>query len=151
MNKVQLLGRICHDLELKTSGENKYTRFNVAINRRYTKEDGTRDADFIGCVAWNNSAETIVKYFKKGNQIGIVGRLQSGSYDDQDGKKRYTTDVIVEEFDFVEKKSDERPAPEYVGKTDAEIVRDVVAEQDPFAQFGAEKGTGVVQESELPF
>lgn len=148
MNKVQLLGRICHDLEIKEAGENKYTRFNLAVNRRYTKEDGTRDADFISCVAWNNSAETIVKHFKKGNQIGIVGRLQTGSYEGTDGQKRYTTDTIIEEFDFVEKKSDERPAPEYSGKTDSEIVRDVVAEQDPFEAMGQRVA---IDQNDLPF
>lgn len=148
MNKVQLLGRICHDLEIKEAGENKYTRFNLAVNRRYTKEDGTRDADFISCVAWNNSAETIVKHFKKGNQIGIVGRLQTGSYEGTDGQKRYTTDIIIEEFDFVEKKSDERPAPEYSGKTDSEIVRDVVTEQDPFEAMGQRVA---IDQNDLPF
>lgn len=141
MNKVQLLGRICNDLELKQVGENKYTRFSVAVNRRYTKEDGTREADFISCVAWNNSAETIVKYFKKGNQIGIVGRIQTGSFEKENGDKTYTTDIIIEEFDFVEKKSDERPAPEYTETTQKE--------EDPFKKFGQENGTGITED--LPF
>lgn len=142
MNKVQLLGRICNDLELKQSGENKYTRFSIAVNRRYTKEDGTREADFISCVAWNKSAETIVNYFKKGNQIGIVGRIQTGSYEKEDGSKSYTTDIIIEEFDFVEKKSEERPAPEYTETTQKE--------DDPFKKFGQENGTGIT-DSNLPF
>lgn len=146
MNKVSLLGRICNDLELKETGENKYIRFSLAVNRRYENEDGKRDADFISCVAWNGSAETIQKYFKKGSQIGINGRIQTGSYDKEDGTKAYTTDVIVEDFDFVDKKTDERPAPEYTGKTDTEIVKEV-AESDPFAEMGEK----VSSESELPF
>lgn len=143
MNKVQLLGRICHDLELKEAGENKYTRFNVAVNRRYTKEDGTREADFISAVAWNKSAETIVKHFKKGHQIGIVGRIQTGSYEKEDGSKAYTTDIIIEEFDFIEKKTEEKPAPEYTGTTQKE--------DDPFAKFGEANGTGIISDSDLPF
>lgn len=112
MNKVCLNGRICHDLELRDAGEHQYTRFNVAVNRRIVKEDGTRDADFISCVAWNKSAEIINQYFKKGSLIGIEGRLQTGSYEKENGDKVYTTDVIVENFDFLEKK-ESRPAPEY--------------------------------------
>ena len=142
MNKVELLGRICHDLELKEAGENKYTRFNLAVNRRYAKEDGTREADFISVIAWNKGAETIVKHFKKGHQIGIVGRLQTGSYEKEDGTKAYTTDVIVEEFDFVEKKNEERPTPEYTGP---------VEQKDPFAMFGEANGTGIISDSDLPF
>lgn len=146
MNKVSLLGRICNDLEVKEAGDNKYVRFSLAVNRRYENEDGKRDADFISCVAWNGSAETIQKYFKKGSQIGISGRIQTGSYDKEDGSKAYTTDVIIEDFDFVDKKTDDRPAPEYTGKTDTEIVNEV-AESDPFADMGEK----VSSESELPF
>lgn len=147
MNKVSLLGRICQDLELKEVGENKYTRFTLAVNRNYTKEDGTREADFISCVAWNKSAETITKYFKKGSQIGLNGRIQTGSYEREDQTKVYTTDIIVEDFDFVDKKVDERPAPEYTGKTNAEVVADVVNNNDPFETMGQIVAT----ESDLPF
>lgn len=113
MNKVCLNGRICNDLELRKSGENTYLRFNIAVNRKVVKEDGTKDADFISCVAWNKTAEIITQYLKKGSLIGIEGRIQTGSYDREDGSKAYTTDVIVESFDFLEKKSEGRPAPEY--------------------------------------
>ena len=61
MNRVVLVGRICNDTELRESGENKYIRFTTAVNRRVAKEDGTRDADFISCVAWNKTAEVIKK------------------------------------------------------------------------------------------
>lgn len=114
MNKVNLIGRICNDLELNQSGENKYTRFTLAVNRTYVNEDGTRPADFISCVAWNKLAEVMNEHLKKGSQIGVSGKIQTGSYDRQDGTKAYTTDIIVEGFDFLEKKEG-RPAPEYAG------------------------------------
>lgn len=148
MNKVSLLGRMCADLELKEAGENKYSRFTIAVNRRYTNEEGERDADFISCVAWNKTAENLVKFFKKGNQIALTGRIQTGSYDREDGSKAYTTDVIVEEFDFVDKKGDERPAPEYTGKTDSEIVAEVVNNDDPYSAMGEKVAT---DNTELPF
>ena len=128
MNRVVLVGRICNDTELRESGENKYIRFTTAVNRRVAKEDGTRDADFISCVAWNKTAEVINQYFKKGSLIALEGRIQTGSYDDKDGNKRLTTDVIVENFTFTEKKEG-RPAPEY---TDTPAKQ----EEDVFSQFG---------------
>lgn len=150
MNKVMLNGRICHDLEIREAGENKYIRFNVAVSRKFTKEDGTRDADFISCVAWNKTSEIINQYFKKGSLIGIVGRLQTGSYEKQDGTKGYTTDVIIEEFDFLEKKSEGRPAPEYTDapKTQAEALEKVMKEEDPFASFANEVE---LDDSQFPF
>ena len=90
MNKVCLNGRICQDLELRETGENKYTRFSLAVNRRVTKEDGTRDADFINCVSWNKTAEVMVEHLKKGSLIGIEGRIQTGSYENDKGDKVYT-------------------------------------------------------------
>ena len=147
MNKVELLGRMCVDLELKEAGENKYTRFSLAVNRRYTNEEGERNADFISCVAWNKTAEKLVKFFKKGNQVALTGRIQTGSYEREDGSKAYTTDVIIEEFDFVDKKGDERPAPEYTGKTDSEIVAEVVNNEDPYSAMGEK----VARDNELPF
>ena len=131
MNKVCLNGRICQDLELRETGENKYTRFSLAVNRRVTKEDGTRDADFISCVSWNKTAEVMVEHLKKGSLIGIEGRIQTGSYENDKGDKVYTTDVIVENFDFLEKKEG-RPAPEYT----EESKKEEKEETDPFAEFG---------------
>ena len=102
INQVILLGRICNDIELKQTQKNKsYTRFSLAVNRK-GKDKGT---DFISCLAWEKTAEFIQKYMKKGSQICISGRLQTGQYDDKDGKRIYTTDVIVEEVDFADSKS----------------------------------------------
>lgn len=130
MNRVVLVGRICNDTELRESGQNKYIRFNVAVNRRVTREDGKRDADFISCVAWNKTAEVINQYFKKGSLIALEGRIQTGSYEKDNGEKVYTTDVIVENFTFTEKK-ESRPAPEYAG-----VVETNNTNEDVFSQFG---------------
>lgn len=103
INQVILLGRICNDIELKQTQNNKsYTRFSLAVNRK-GKDKST---DFISCLAWENTAKFIQKYMKKGSQICISGRLQTGKYEDKDAKMVYTTDVIVEEVDFADSKSE---------------------------------------------
>ncbi len=140
MNKVILLGRITAKPEIRYTGSNvPYVRFTVAVNRQFNNQDGTRDADFINIIAWRKQAEVICNYFDKGNQIAIEGRLQTGSYDGQDGNKRYTTDVVLEQFHFVESKaaransaSTESP----YDYQDATPVNDVNVEDDPFADFG---------------
>lgn len=126
MNKVQLIGRLTSDPELRyTESEKAFTRITVAVNRKFKKDDESKDADFISVVAWDKKAEIINEYFKKGNRIAIVGRIQTGSYDKSDGTRGYTTDVIIEDFDFIETKSkDDRPAPEYTES------------DDPFSDFG---------------
>ena len=99
MNKVVLIGRLTKDPELRYAAGSgtAVTRFTIAVNRQFKKDE----ADFISCVAWNKTAETIAKYFTKGRPIAIVGHMQTGSYDAQDGTKRYTTDVAVESFEFI--------------------------------------------------
>ena len=107
MNKVQLVGRLTRDPEIRYSqGENATAtaRFSVAVNRRFKNSEGNYDADFINCVAFGKSAEFVEKYFKKGMAIGLTGRIQTGSYTNKDGQKVYTTDVVVEETEFVESK-----------------------------------------------
>lgn len=99
MNKVILIGRLTKDPELRfTAGSGMaVSRFTVAVNRR-KKEDG---ADFINCVAWGKTAETISQYLTKGRQVAISGSIRTCRYDAQDGTKRYTTDVAVESFEFI--------------------------------------------------
>lgn len=102
MNKVQLIGRVTKELELRrTQGGSAVTSFTLAVDRR--KQDGEKDTDFISCVAFSKTAEVLSKYVKKGHRLGLVGRIMTGSYE-RDGKKVYTTDVVVEDFDFLEKK-----------------------------------------------
>lgn len=108
MNKVELVGRLTRDPEVRyTQGENAsaIARFSVAVNRRFKNNEGNYEADFINCVAFGKAAEFIEKYFKKGMAIGITGRIQTGSYTNKDGVKVYTTDVVVEESEFVESKN----------------------------------------------
>ena len=105
MNSVQLVGRFTRDPEIKyTSGGSSVSRFSLAVDRRFKAEDGP-DADFINCVAFGKTAEFIEKYFHKGQRIGLNGRIQTGSYTNQEGKKVYTTDVVAENVEFVESKS----------------------------------------------
>lgn len=104
MNKVQLVGRLSRNPEVRyTQGENSMAiaRFTVAVDRRI-KKDGEQTADFISCVAFGKTAEFIERFFSKGRRIGLVGHIQTGSYDNKDGKKIYTTDVLVEEVEFVD-------------------------------------------------
>ena len=138
MNKVELVGRLTAEPELRyTESEKAYTRFTLAVNRKYKKDDESRDADFIPVVAWEKRAETICQYVKKGNRLGIVGRIQTGSYDKEDGSRGYTYDVIAEEFEFLESKGrDGRPEPEYNEP------------EDPFADFG---DNVEITDDDLPF
>ena len=108
MNKVVIIGRFTRDPEIKYStGENATAtaRFSLAVNRRFKNKEGNYDADFINCVAFGKTAEFIEKYFTKGMAIGITGRIQTGSYTNKEGQKVYTTDVVVEETEFVESKN----------------------------------------------
>ncbi len=107
MNKVELIGRLTRDPDIRyAAGDTPkcIARFSMAVNRKYHK-DGAVGADFISCVAFGKMAETFEKYCKKGMKIAITGHIQTGSYTKDDGTKVYTTDVVVEESEFCEKKS----------------------------------------------
>jgi single stranded DNA-binding protein (ssb) len=140
MNKVMLLGRLTAKPELRyTNGNTAFLRLTVAVNRTFTNSEGKREADFINVVAWRKQAETIAKFFDKGNQILIEGRLQTGSYDDKDGKKVYTTDVALDNFEFVDSKNksgaesfeyNNEPSPYDYQKNSVNV------ENDPFAEYG---------------
>lgn len=107
MNKVIIQGRITKELELKYSQSNMaILGFTLAVNRKYIKEGEERQADFIMCKAFGKTAENINNYFGKGKLILIEGRIQTGSYEKEDGTKVYTTDVIVDGFDFTGEKKD---------------------------------------------
>ena len=108
MNKVILIGRLARDPEMRTtmSGAN-VTRFTLAVSRPFQDQNGERGADFINCVAWRRQAENIAKYCVKGSQVAVEGRIQTGSYDAQDGTKRYTTDIICDNCTFLGTKNSE--------------------------------------------
>lgn len=112
MNKVMLCGRLTKDPEVRYSqGENAtcVARYSLAVDRKYSKGE-EKQADFINCVAFGKSGEFAEKYLKKGTKILVTGRIQTGSYE-KDGKKVYTTDVVVEEHEFCEGKKDSGDAP----------------------------------------
>ena len=116
MNKVELLGRLTRDPDIRYSNSEEsiaVARFNLAVERRHRK-DGQTEADFISCVAFGRRAEFAEKYLHKGTKIVLVGRIQTGNYTNQDGQKIYTTDVVAEEMYFAESKkegSDGRSEP----------------------------------------
>ena len=108
MNKVILTGRLTRDPETKYSNGSEsiaVTKFNLTVDRRQKKE-GEQNADFISCVAFRGGAESIGKWCRQGTRIAIEGRIQTGSYVNKDGQKVYTTDVIVESWEFAGGKSD---------------------------------------------
>lgn len=105
MNSVQLTGRLTRDPDVRyTDGGLSIARFTLAVNRRFKQENGP-DADFISCIAFGKTAEFIEKYFFQGRKMDMNGRIQTGSYTDKDGIKRYTTDIVVENVEFGESKS----------------------------------------------
>ena len=116
MNKVILIGRVVRDAEIRYSqGENPMAiaRYTLAVDRRF-KKDGEATADFINCIAFGKLGEFAEKYLKKGTKIAVSGRIQTGSYKNKDGNTVYTTDVVVEEQEFCESKSQnqqDRPKP----------------------------------------
>ena len=112
MNKTLLIGRTTKDPDIRyTQSEQPMTiaRFNLAVDRRFKKE-GEQSADFISCVAFGKTAEFIEKYVFKGTKIAVEGRIQTGSYTNNDGNKVYTTDVVVEQVEFAGAKTDSKSA-----------------------------------------
>lgn len=106
MNKVILIGRLTRDPELKfTAGSGvAVTTFTLAVDRKFKNKEGQREADFINIVAYGKTAETIANYLKKGRLIAVSGRIETRSYEGNDGQKKYYTDVVLDDFQFLEKK-----------------------------------------------
>ena len=106
MNKVILMGRLTRDPEVRYTQTNNtmVATFSLAVNRRFAREGDTQTADFINVVAWAKTGEFVSKYFKKGQQVAVIGRIQTRSWDDQNGQKRYVTEVVAEETYFADSK-----------------------------------------------
>ena len=140
MNRVMLIGRLTAKPELRYTGSNvPFARFTVAVNRTFTASNGQRETDFINCVIWRKQAENVCNYLDKGSLVSVEGRIQTGSYDDKDGNKRYTTDVVADNVQFLESKSQAQSrANNDVTPYDYQDapVNDVNIEEDPFADFG---------------
>jgi single-strand DNA-binding protein len=106
MNRVVLVGRLTRDPELKyTPSGVAVATFTLAVNRTFTNAQGEREADFINCVVWRKPAENVANFLKKGSLAGVDGRVQSRSYDGQDGKRVYVTEVVAESVQFLEPRS----------------------------------------------
>ena len=160
MNKVILIGRLTKDPEMRTTMSGMtVTRFTVAVNRTYQDQNGERGTDFINCVAWRKQAENIAKYCTKGTQVAVDGRIQTGSYDAQDGSKRYTTDIICDNVTFLGSKGDNN-TNSFVNNNyngNIETRNDNFSEssmptsditEDPFKDFGNEIA---LSDDDLPF
>lgn len=141
MNKAIIVGNLTKDPEQRTTPNGTaVTSFTVAVNRRYKSQDGQQQTDFINCVAWRSTAEFIAKYFTKGSRIGIVGTIQTRTYDDQNGNKRYVTEVVVDEAEFVTSKAQGAQKPtEQESKTADELFGEDLADFQP------------LDDAELPF
>lgn len=105
INNVVLVGRLTKDPDLRyTASGTGVATFTLAVNRNFTNQDGNRDADFINCVIWRKSAETLANYAKKGTLLGVIGRIQTRSYENQQGQRVYVTEVVAERFNYLEKR-----------------------------------------------
>lgn len=137
MNKWCGVGRLTKDPEIKlTSNQTQFCQFTLAVDRRFKDQNGNRQADFINCLAWKQTAVFIQKYFKKGSRIGVVGSIQTRSYE-KDGQKTFITEVVVDEAEFVEStnkdentEKKENEAPVEVEPNTGEVMED--AGQLPF-------------------
>jgi len=148
MNRVVLVGRLTKDPELRTTTNGtSQTRFTLAVNRRTAGPDGQREADFINCLAWRGTAEAIAKYLKKGRELAVEGRIQTGSYDAQDGTKRYPTEVVVDNFTFIGSGSGTNTNNDFDNGSSSDIATTDISE-DPFKDFGNEVA---LSDDDLPF
>ena len=146
MNRVCLVGRLTSKPELRTVGSGlATTRFTLAVNRTFSNSQGEREADFITIVAWRKQAENVCRYLDKGSLISVDGRIQTGSFEGQDGTRRYTTEVIADQVNFLESKNQSRsnsaasyPQPEQVPfmNNESMVQNNSSIENDPFANFG---------------
>lgn len=143
MNKAILVGNLTRGPEMRTTPNGvSVTSFTVAVNRRYKSQDGQQQTDFINCVAWRSTAEFVAKYFTKGSRIGVVGTIQTRTYDDQNGNKRYVTEVVADEVEFAGSKTqnqDMQKPTEQESRTADELFAEDLADFQP------------LDDSEFPF
>lgn len=160
MNKVFLIGRLTRDPELRYTGNNTaVASFGIAVNRNFTNQQGERDADFFNVTVWRKQAENVKNYLSKGSQVAIEGRLQSNTYDDANGQKRTSIDVVADNVEFIGSRnssnnsnnmnssaSNAGPTPYDFGDTPEPKGTDV--DSNPFADFG---NSIEISDDELPF
>lgn len=156
INRVVVVGRLTKDPVLRHTPSGVATaRFLVAVNRPFSNQLGEREADFINCMAWRKQAESLANFMKKGNLVGLEGRIQTGSYEGQDGKRVFTTDVVVDSIQFLEPKGNggnttqqhhQQPQQSYQQPNNQQSYTRM--DEDPFANS---KGPTEVSEDDLPF
>ncbi|WP_270783646.1 single-stranded DNA-binding protein [Levilactobacillus brevis] len=142
INRVVLTGRLTRDVELRyTQGGAAVATFNLAVDRRFTNQQGEREADFVSCGIWRKPAENYANFFHKGSLVGPEGRIQTRNYENQQGQRVYVTEVIVDNFSFLEPKSS-------TGNSGYQNNRPQNNTSDPFANNGESID---IQDSSLPF
>lgn len=153
MNNVCLVGRLTRDPELRTTGSGISTcRFSLAVDGR-PDANGNPHTDFINIVVWRAQADNVAKYCKKGSQVAVSGRIQTGSYQAQDGSTRYTTDVVADRVQFLGSRASndagsyQDAMPDY-SMGDQASAQTSNLEEDPFKDFGSEV---VLSDDDLPF
>ena len=156
MNKVFLIGRLTRDPELRYTGNNTpVATFSLAVNRNFSNQQGEREADFINIVVWRKQAENVKNYLSQGSQVAIDGRIQTRSYDDKDGQKRYVTEVVADNVEFLGSKNssnnssngsrNDEPTPYDFGDKEP---KGTDVDSNPFADFGS---SIEISDDELPF
>lgn len=146
MNKCILRGNLTRDVELRTTQSGKQiARFSIAVRRDVKNEDGNYESDFINCIAFGKIAETIDKYFHKGSGIIVLGHIQTGSYEKEDGTKVFTTDIVVESIEFDRKENKKEETSQQ--PTQTEIIQKAMSE-DPYVTMGEQVA---IDDNDLPF
>ena len=151
MNKAILVGRLTKDPEMRTTSSGvAVTSFTVAVNRPYQDQSGERQTDFINCVIWRKQAENVAKYCTKGSLVAVEGRIQTRSYDHQDGSKRYVTEVVCDNVTFLSSKGSNGSSEPMNFNTNesASDIETTDVTEDPFNDFGDEIA---LSEDDLPF
>ena len=151
MNKAILVGNLTRDPETRTTPSGvSCTTFTVACQRRFANQQGVREADFINCVAWRQTADFVARYFSKGSRIGVEGTIQTRSYDAQDGSKRYVTEVVVDNVEFVGSRNENSSRRDEAPFPTAAPADNGMGFNGGAAQ-GANRGFTEVEDDELPF
>ena len=146
MNKVILIGNLVNDPEYLTSQSGvSITKFRLAMQRKFANSNGVREADFVNCVAFKQTADFINNYFRKGMKIAIEGNLHSGSYNAQDGSKRYTLDVYIDNAEFVSSKNDDGGSASGSARNKAQHTNSTLTGEPDMSKFTE------VEDDELPF
>ena len=136
MNKVLLIGNLTSEPQLRyTTNNTPVASFTIAVNRNHTKEDGTKETDFINIIVWNKRAENVKNYLDKGSKVGISGRLQVRKYQNERGENRYVTEVVAEEVEFLNSKKSGLDEKSPVKSEDNRTIEEKVNSNKPYEDF----------------